>query len=165
MAAIDSPPKIILIRHGQSEANVGLSDDPDCALTEAGIEQARQVALRLSQEVDISEFTLLVSPYRRARQTASLIAEIVGGTFEVHREIREWGPRCRIDRVLYEQETREQLIERMRAVHQNLRNGRHILVSHAAPIAMLMHVAKGRESQVGDSCFWEGIENCCLISL
>jgi len=28
--------ELLLVRHGQSEGNVGLSCDPDCALTEAG---------------------------------------------------------------------------------------------------------------------------------
>ena len=165
MAATGSDPQIILIRHGQSEANAGLSTEPDCALTPLGVEQARQVAARLTQEVDLSQFNLLVSPYRRARQTADVIAQNFGRTFQVHPLTREWGPECAIDGAVYEQETREQLIERMRNVHQQLAGGRHIIVSHAAPIAMLLHVAEGRESQIGDSCFWEGIENCCIIRM
>ena len=57
------------------------------------------------------------------------------------------------------------MIERIREVHRELSDGRHIIVSHAAPIAMLLHVAQGREGQIGDSCFWEGVENCCLIAM
>ena len=34
--------EILLIRHGQSEANVGQSDHPDCDLTAMGLEQARK---------------------------------------------------------------------------------------------------------------------------
>jgi 2,3-bisphosphoglycerate-dependent phosphoglycerate mutase len=165
MAAIDSQAKIILIRHGQSAANVGLSDDPNCALTPTGIEQARQAARRLAQEVDTTAYKLLVSPYRRARQTANVIAQRIGGEFQIHPPIREWGPPCSIDGVVYDTETREQLIARMREVLDQLRTGQSILVSHAAPIAMLLHIAQGRESQIGDSCFWEGIENCCLICM
>jgi broad specificity phosphatase PhoE len=164
MAAADSP-CIILIRHGQSEANVGLSTDPDCALTPLGIEQARQAAARLSQEVDVSQFALLVSPYRRARQTAELIAQTIGRAFEVHPQVREWGPPCTIDGMHFAEETRQQLIERMRAVHQQLAGGRHIIVSHAAPIAMLARVVEGSEARIGDSCFWEGVENCCLLRI
>ena len=165
MAAVDSESRIIFIRHGQSEANVGLSTDPDCALTPLGIEQARQLAVRLPQEVDVSQFKLLVSPYRRARQTAELIGQEIARRFDVHPQIREWGPPCTIDGINYEQETREQLADRMRTVHRELVGERYIIVSHAAPIAMLLHVAQGQESQIGESCFWEGIENCCLIRM
>ena len=35
--------ELLLIRHGQSEANAGLSLDPDCSLSETGLEQAREL--------------------------------------------------------------------------------------------------------------------------
>ncbi len=39
--------ELIIIRHGESEANVGRSTDADCGMTDHGLEQARQVARRL----------------------------------------------------------------------------------------------------------------------
>ena len=36
--------ELLMIRHGQSEANVGIACAPDCALTEAGLGQARDAA-------------------------------------------------------------------------------------------------------------------------
>ncbi|MDR3518540.1 MAG: histidine phosphatase family protein [Azospirillaceae bacterium] len=68
---------MILLRHGQSEFNVhyaATGRDPgirDAPLTEAGRHQARIAATRLAGRVD----RLIASPYRRALETAGIIAE------------------------------------------------------------------------------------------
>src|SRR2546423_5112944 len=97
--------EFLLIRHGQSEANVGQSDEPDCDLTPLGLEQAREMGRRLAKR-DLSGFIALVSPYCRARRTADAIAEVTGLRFSVEPQIREWGKDCRIDGNLYREETR-----------------------------------------------------------
>ena len=74
--------ELLLIRHGQSEANAGLSLDLDSSLSDTGLEQARQLAQRLGDH-DLSGFVALTSPYRRTRQTADEIAKATGMTFAV----------------------------------------------------------------------------------
>lgn len=62
----------LLVRHGQSEANVGgtLAGHLDVPLTEAGIGQARRVAMAL---VDVPLVQVIASPLRRCRATAEEI--------------------------------------------------------------------------------------------
>jgi 2,3-bisphosphoglycerate-dependent phosphoglycerate mutase len=59
--------QVRLIRHGQSEANIGLpSVDGTTPLTELGHEQARRIAAAF----DTAPELIVISPQRRARQTA-----------------------------------------------------------------------------------------------
>ena len=155
--------EILFIRHGQSEANVGVSDHPDCDLTALGLEQAREVG-RLLAKRDLSGFVARVSPYCRARRTAAAIAEVTGLRFSVEPLIREWGKECTIEGALYPEETRPQFAERMRKLNEQIRGGKYILVSHAAPIAALMLVAAGRPIP-HEGEFWTHIGNCCLLPL
>lgn len=77
---------MILMRHGQSEFNVVYSVtrvDPgirDPSLTEEGRRQARDAAEALGQS---GLRRILASPYRRALQTASIIAESLDLPIEV----------------------------------------------------------------------------------
>jgi broad specificity phosphatase PhoE len=65
--------ELLMVRHGESEANVGLSTDPDCCLTPRGLQQARDLAPRLAR-LDLTGFVAVASPYRRAVQTAEVLA-------------------------------------------------------------------------------------------
>ncbi len=71
---------LYLIRHGETNANVaglwqGSTDSP---LNERGLAQARALAQRIAREhLPIS--VIYSSPLRRARQTAELVAEALGG--------------------------------------------------------------------------------------
>lgn len=60
--------KIWLIRHGESIANAGMATDNHemIPLSPLGIEQAQQLALRISKKPDL----IITSPYLRAQQTA-----------------------------------------------------------------------------------------------
>lgn len=71
---------IYLVRHGESEGNVGkVLQGADATLTDKGREQARVVAKRCaSLPVD----TLISSTMVRARETAAAIAEATGLTVE-----------------------------------------------------------------------------------
>ena len=68
--------KIYLVRHGQSEGNIGpIRQSPESPLTETGQKQASLLAERLSH----LEFELLISsPFKRAYQTAEIISSKTG---------------------------------------------------------------------------------------
>lgn len=66
--------RILLIRHGQSHANVnGRIQGPDDPLTELGRDQARLLGPHLQESYDIDH--LVSSSLYRAHDTASIIAE------------------------------------------------------------------------------------------
>ena len=148
-----------MIRHGQSQANVGLSTDPDCALTELGLEQARGVAQKLAR-YDFSGFTGVVSPYRRAVLTAREITVATGVVFEQDEHVREWGATATVGGRTYEQEPIEQTVQRLRTFLIVRRGQRLLVVSHAAPIALLTQLAWGEPPNT-EGQFWLGVGNCC----
>lgn len=151
--------ELLMIRHGQSQANVGASTDPDCELTDAGLEQARALARRLMR-FDLIGFTGLTSPYCRAVQTAEAIALATGLQFQVDPDIREWGPAATVAGRPYAQEPVVETVQRLRAFLRRRRGQRLLIVSHAAPIALLTQLAWG-EPPVTDGAFWSGVGNCC----
>src|SRR5438445_13592363 len=104
--------ELLLIRHGESEANIGRCTDPDCSLSELGLEQAQKLAKRLSR-YDLGDFLALTSPYRRAMQTAEEIGVATGLQSAVEDSIREWGESATINGRLYEKESKEELILRL----------------------------------------------------
>jgi len=72
------PDKIIIVRHGQSEANVdkGLYENtPDhlINLTETGERQCLEVGRKLNSYFSKKNVTVWTSPYNRTRQTSKLI--------------------------------------------------------------------------------------------
>jgi len=150
--------ELLLIRHGESEANVGLTQHPDSRLTDRGIQQARNLGRKLADH-DWSDFTALVSPYARARQTAAEISLATGITFEVEELIREWGDIATINGTEYPKETPEHLIARLNRFLQEYAGRKLIIVSHAAPIAVLTHLAWG-ETPMTEGPFWAGVNNC-----
>ncbi len=83
---------MILVRHAQSEWNVHYGRtrvDPgirDAALTPEGERQARALALELAER---GLARLLASPYRRALQTAAILAEELDLPVEVEPLVRE----------------------------------------------------------------------------
>jgi len=83
---------MILLRHGQSEFNVVYSKTrvdpgiPDPRLTEEGRRQAGAAAHRLrAHPIE----RLLSSPYTRALQTATIVAEALGLAVEIEPMVRE----------------------------------------------------------------------------
>ena len=68
---------VTAVRHAESLGNAGMLtwDDPDPLLSPRGIEQAKRAAARLARE-DVTH--LWSSPFRRAIQTASFLAQAVG---------------------------------------------------------------------------------------
>jgi hypothetical protein len=75
------PKRIILIRHGQSEANTNphiydTKPDNKISLSELGKEQARNAGNRLKEIVQDETMTFFVSPLLRTRQTAEEISKL-----------------------------------------------------------------------------------------
>jgi broad specificity phosphatase PhoE len=133
-----------MVRHGQSLGNAGLSEEADCCLTELGQEQARAAAgLILSHELD--GFVGVVSPYRRARETAACISAATGMVFEVEPLVREWqwsGP-ATVGGVDYPMESVEHLADRLTRFLRKHAGKKLLVVSHAGPIAVLTQLAWG----------------------
>lgn len=76
----DTEKTVYFVRHGQSEANVGhVFQGHDSALTEHGREQARAIADRASR---LPIEVIITSPWERARDTAHIIAELIGKPVE-----------------------------------------------------------------------------------
>lgn len=78
-----TPKRIILVRHGESEANVNsdvysLIQDWQINLTERGMEQAREAGRRIGSLLGKESFGVFVSPYRRTLQTKDGILEGMG---------------------------------------------------------------------------------------
>jgi broad specificity phosphatase PhoE len=90
LSALD---QLLLVRHGESEANVAAADaeatgalriavparDADVALSATGVEQAEALGRRLGGLApDEAPEALWVSPYRRARETAAHALAVAG---------------------------------------------------------------------------------------
>lgn len=102
------PKRIILIRHGESQANVdkylfGSAPDYTIELTDFGREQAREAGKRLKELVQDESLYFYVSPFWRARSTFEGVASAFPrNQFEYSEEPRlreqEWGYlRCNED--------------------------------------------------------------------
>ncbi|MFZ1971115.1 MAG: histidine phosphatase family protein [Candidatus Nanoarchaeia archaeon] len=66
--------KIIFVRHGESESNVGLTKSEDSSLTKRGREQAKYLGIRLKEQ---NIYTIYTSKLLRARQTGEIISKII----------------------------------------------------------------------------------------
>ncbi|MBL8697492.1 MAG: histidine phosphatase family protein [Alphaproteobacteria bacterium] len=83
---------MLLVRHGQSEFNAAFTNTrvdpgiPDPGLTAIGRRQAAEAADALARH-DVRR--LVVSPYLRTLQTASIIAERLGLPIEIDARVRE----------------------------------------------------------------------------
>lgn len=79
--------EITLVRHGQSEANAGLTDGLDSDLTPLGRQQAQRTAERLRSAGLTNAY---VSPLRRTLQTIEPICAATGLKAEVYADICEY---------------------------------------------------------------------------
>jgi broad specificity phosphatase PhoE len=151
--------ELILIRHGQSEGNVGTSTDPDCGLTPLGVEQAREAGRRIAS-YDLSGFGAITSPYRRAVRTAREVAAATGLSFVEDDDVREWGPACTVGAKSFDKEPVELTVERLKRFLRRVEGRKLVVVSHAAPIALLTNLAWGEPPRT-EGEFWLGVGNCC----
>ncbi len=83
---------IFLVRHGETEWNLigryqGWSDSP---LTARGVAQAEAVGIRLRAVPEAAAAPIVASPLGRARRTAEIISQVLGGTsVSVDERLRE----------------------------------------------------------------------------
>lgn len=68
--------KLFFLRHGIAEEYRPGGSDSDRELTTLGIEEARREAQALKQ-LDLKLGLILTSPYKRARKTAEIVADIL----------------------------------------------------------------------------------------
>lgn len=133
----------VLIRHGESEANVRnvISEDVEkYPLTEKGRDQAKFIA----EQIGGFKFDgIISSPVLRARQTAEIISEFMGIPYVVDSRIRESGlgdynnrnisEIGRMSRTELGMESWKSHVERFLDIFDAF-EGNYVLVSHALPI-------------------------------
>ena len=78
---------IYIVRHGQSLANIGLTNDPDASLTDLGHQQAETVATQLAGK---SVSIILSSPFRRTLETAHPLCLQTNQKVEIFPDVCEW---------------------------------------------------------------------------
>jgi broad specificity phosphatase PhoE len=83
------PTRVLLVRHGESEGNRDrtFTQNSEVPLTAVGREQARAAAHRMARHYRPSR--IVASPFTRARQTAEIIAEVLGLVVELEAAFRE----------------------------------------------------------------------------
>lgn len=122
-------PGIYLIRHGQSQGNIGDSSRYDVALTDKGIQQASELHLN----VDLA----ICSPLRRAQETLHY-SNITYNTLEIYDPCREricQKGDCLIFEHFERPETDDEFNERIRQISIDLLN----YIQHYTSIAMICH--------------------------
>lgn len=81
---------LLLIRHGRSEYNEGLTTDLDSPIIPSAYRQTAIMADYLKTNLsDLEEWECLVSPYLRTLQTAEILHDILGLNFIVDDRPRE----------------------------------------------------------------------------
>lgn len=165
---------IILIRHGQSGANAGITDHQDSELTPLGERQALATAQFLKETLGSGRgWTGIVSPFLRALQTASPIAAALELSFAADWDAREIGEhdgsnQARIPAIIpnlrpgfdwidthlkgdgspwhHPQETASAFSERITKFIAKIghKHRNVIVVSHGSPIVMMAEVLRGR---------------------
>jgi broad specificity phosphatase PhoE len=85
----EQPCRIVLVRHGETEANVRghFAESDEIPLTETGRLQAQNLAIRLAR--DFKPAALISSAFLRARQTSDILSLVLGLESEVLEGIHE----------------------------------------------------------------------------
>lgn len=78
--------RIYLLRHGQSLANAGQSDEIDCGLSDLGRQQAAAAGQALAA---LGVGLILSSPYRRCLETADAVRAATGAPVELWPAVHE----------------------------------------------------------------------------
>lgn len=173
--------KITLIRHGESEANVGnfINDDPakSIHLTSKGREQAEFLAQQLRSEIFTHAY---VSEFPRAQETASILLRHHNCTLLVDARLNErksgmdglpvhtFNDQVKRDPLNFKTEKGESFLEQMERLRdfldelaQRHPEGRILAVSHENPIIAALALSVPNASTVV-LC---GLENCGRIDL
>lgn len=160
---------IIVVRHGQTEANKSGVIGTDSNLTEEGKQQAKELGDKLSREqIDV----IYCSPLKRTSQTALPLAEKLGREIFIDERIREvdWGdfdglpgsffkktigmePRDSLDSYAYDfhqhhGESSADVERRVRSFVDELRTkpyGKVLIITHGGIVRMLHYVITGEK--------------------
>lgn len=144
------------IRHGATYRNAGQSGNPDDGLTLEGATQASRAGRELLTTADLIGYTGLVSPMRRTRETAERIAAMTGLSFVVVPDLRDWQETVNVAGVVYQHEEADAVVRRIGRLWDRIRGGRHVIVSHAAPIALMLQLENGSPPNING---YSGVEN------
>ena len=152
--------ELILIRHAESEGNVGISEHPDCAARLGAWN--RRGSLQPGSRRWTSE-AFCASPARIAghEKRPDILPTPQISPSHIEERIREWGDAATIDGREYPRETPAHLIARLKDFLQIYAGKKVLAVSHASPIALLTQLAWG-EVPRPQGAFWSGVDNCCL---
>lgn len=153
---------IILVRHGESEFNVGKSESVDSHLTDKGFAQAHETAMYLGRYLDKEKYwTIIASPYIRTFVTANIIryTSFDQSTLNTDIRIAEYllcRPEFFQSKIPYSLQTGESITELPTAEQtlENLKNfwndldkdRNYIIVSHGIPIMVMVELARGKAS-------------------
>jgi 2,3-bisphosphoglycerate-dependent phosphoglycerate mutase len=100
------PTRIVLVRHGESEVTVRrvVGGPRSCSgLSELGRRQAEHLARRLAEAGEIDADVLYASGYRRARETAEIIAPALGLEVRIDEAFGEHDPGPDCDGLTYQE--------------------------------------------------------------
>jgi broad specificity phosphatase PhoE len=170
--------EMILVRHGESQYNVKLTKELDSELTPNGINQAKVTGQYLKDNFDhISTFVGITSPYFRCLQTSRIIKDITGISFIVHpgpREImttyssalvknhREQFPEFTWEHehdLIFDNETEEEFISRIKTFHEGLEHQKMLIVSHGTSVNTLYEFSVGLRGTADTVNF---VKNCSI---
>jgi broad specificity phosphatase PhoE len=128
------------VRHGESMHNKHTDMTLNSDLTAWGIMQAHNVGRELSQ-LDLIEYSGLVSPARRTRQTADIIAEHTGLNFLVCTALRDWAGEVTLDGIGYPSENGNEVEVRCADFWSRIKGQKFVVVSHESPIRIFLQLA------------------------
>ena len=162
--------KILLIRHGESEANRKgfFAGQTDVELLEKGIEQARATGAYISQNYQVDK--VYASDLKRAYKTGAMIAELTGAELIADKRLREinaglWQGNafddiltryhdsytcwlhdignCRCDGGESVKQLGERILEALREIAGSNPDKTVVVATHATPIRVMQCILKG----------------------
>lgn len=165
-ALFSSMKEIMIVRHAETDYNVGTTEYLDSGLTEKGSKQATGVAEYLKTSGDAAGFVGLVSPYLRTLQTAWRIHAMTGVQFKVFPLVAEYAAEwsrvpyditvpvhqpwyTMFDWSLYQEAQRftkesfNKFLDRMRKVLEHDLPDKTLIVSHGAVVYTLIDLLTG----------------------
>ena len=154
----------ILVRHGESESNAGISKDLNSRLTENGRQQAFYCAREIQATIlmsrkSLNDFVIVSSPYQRCVETANEVAKLNGSRPTISDGVREWGPTTEIEGRFFAAEDRQELVQRLSDWWTVHHDRDLIIVSHGSPVAIMKQLAFGESPNV-EGNFWRDVRNC-----
>jgi len=177
--------EILLIRHAQSQHNIGADPSLDSNLTNPGVSQSKRLGKWLHANMELDHFIGLSSPYLRTIRTAHIISKITNIPFAIEPNIREFHmnkdqpelveggmeilnrnaqykniewPEWK-DKIFFTNETLKEFFERITLFAKSLEDKRYVIVTHGAPVRK---IHDNLTNQKNESITSERIKNCSI---